>query len=227
MENEKKDSKKHKSYFIGGGILGGLLLGGAIAYQVQQGKINSINNEHDAVVEQTKDIARETVRKLDNELKSTKREYNKISTSLSEVESKYRTVSANLNNLRNEYENVLYLNDSLVNRNETISLELDKSTSVADSLVNRLDDVVTSLKHSQDSISSYQNKVLDLKDVNSANRDTIHKFQIRMHEENIPGWFQSASSLNRDVLNELPRNFYETRQDKKDARKLYRILNRE
>lgn len=224
VEKSEKKGINPKYYVWGavGSAAGGLLVGGLISYQVQQSKLDSIEAEHEVKVENIKDVARETVRDLDNKYRSTNRALDDANISLRQAEARYSTANRNLVELRKEHEGVLYLNDSLNNRLQEVVVDLYDANNKISGLNVTIDSLTGSLKHSKDKIAGYQKDILNLNNENELNRDTINKFQMRMHEDNIPGWFQSASNLDREILEGLPRNFYETRQDRRDARSLYR-----
>ena len=212
------------------GTVGGLVIGGAIVAIPYQSNMNKQNKEHEAEINRAKEIVNTVVREkneVTREKEAFKKNYEVSQQQLENAQRRNRILTYDLKGINHALDSINGQYMLLEAQLEGKELLLKDADAREDSLINIIiKDLRKELTNKEDSLKMYKLEFANLENVLTQKTDKLNATQQRLHQYGIRRWFVNEERFNQEALEQMPRSLYETRDERRENRKLHRQLNK-
>jgi chromosome segregation ATPase len=212
------------------GTVGGLVLGGVMAAIPYQISMNKKDNAREAFEERAKEIVNDLVKEkneVEREKEAFQKNYEASQKELENTQKRNRILTYDLKGINHALDSINGQYMLLEAQLEGKELLLKDAQTREDSLIDIvINDLKKELTNKEDSLKMYKLEINNLGEMLTEKTDKLNATQQRLHQYGIRRWFVNEERFNQEALEQMPRSLYETRDERRENRKLYRQLNK-
>ncbi|MFP4568308.1 MAG: hypothetical protein ACLFN8_05175 [Candidatus Woesearchaeota archaeon] len=204
---------------VGGGV-------GFISHQIYEEKASRLRTQNQRLITENHNLKDENT-KTGRELSAVNENYEQTQEKLTELQTAYTKTRANLGTKIDLNKDLQYKKDSLISTLDATELLLEDANKREDSLINIvLTDLRNTLSDTKDALVEYKNKTKELTDSLNNTNNELNATQERLHHYGLKRWFVNPNNFNEDAIQQMPQSTYDTREERRDNRRLYRQLRK-